>query len=194
MLLHPFSFSCVCMWHAEMRICATSEVRPCLCKQVHVACSHSCRYLHTSDPDFPRRGAYQPRRGSSSNPMLNGCLHYPLPADIDKLLNDAAAEKIREYRADYNNRSCNSISLMPAIASTSGRLHCELVSILFFLPHRETASLQLQEFRTRNTTRTTSVSAALLSAPSSNLRSVTSSPRPPALRINFNIDGSMVLL
>jgi hypothetical protein len=64
--------------------------------------------------------------------MLNGYLHYHLPADIDKPLNDAAAEKIREYRADYNNRSCNSISLMPAIASTTGCLHCELVSILFF--------------------------------------------------------------
>jgi hypothetical protein len=48
------------------------------------------------------------RFGSICNPVLNGHLHYPLPADIDKLLNDAAAGKIREYRADYNNRPSNS--------------------------------------------------------------------------------------
>ncbi len=45
------------------------------------------------------------------------------------------ADKIREYRADYNNRPSNSISFMPAVvhvASTSGCLHCELVRILFF--------------------------------------------------------------
>ena len=41
------------------------------------------------------------RWGSSSNPVLNWKLHYLLPADIDKPLHDAAAEKIREYCADY---------------------------------------------------------------------------------------------
>jgi hypothetical protein len=34
---------------------------------------------------------------------------------------------ITEYRADYNNRPSNSISLMTAVATTSGRLDCELV-------------------------------------------------------------------
>ena len=67
------------------------------------------------------------RWGSCSNPMLNGKLHHPLPVDIDKPLHDTAAEKIRKYRADYNNRPSNSISLMPAVATTSGRLDCELV-------------------------------------------------------------------
>ena len=42
-------------------------------------------------------------------------------------LNEAAADKIRDYRADYNNRPSNAISFMPAVASTSGRLHCEFV-------------------------------------------------------------------
>ena len=32
-------------------------------------------------------------------------LHYPAPADIDKPINEAAAVKIRDYRADYNNRT-----------------------------------------------------------------------------------------
>jgi hypothetical protein len=42
------------------------------------------------------------RFGSSSDPNLNGHLHYP--NDIDRPLNEAAADKIRKYRADYNNK------------------------------------------------------------------------------------------
>jgi len=43
---------------------------------------------------------------------------------------------MREYRADYNNRPSNSISFMSAVASTSRRLHFELVRILFLQDHR----------------------------------------------------------
>jgi hypothetical protein len=88
------------------------------------------------------------RRGTTCNPVSNGNLHYPLLADIDKPLHDATAEKIREYRADYNNRPSHSISFMPAV----------------------------EELSMRNITRTCSVSSALLSTPSSNLRLAKSSP------------------
>jgi hypothetical protein len=74
---------------------------------------------------------------SSSTPLLNGNLHYPLPSDIDQPLNEATY-KIREYRADYNNRPSNYTGFMPAVASTSGRLDCELVRILFLQAHWET--------------------------------------------------------
>jgi hypothetical protein len=63
--------------------------------------------------------------GSSSDPSLNGNLHYP--NDIDRSLIEAADDKIRKYRADYNNNPPDSVSFMPAIASTSGRLHSEFV-------------------------------------------------------------------
>jgi hypothetical protein len=46
--------------------------------------------------------------------------------------------KIRKYRADYNNRPPSAVSFMPAIASTSGRLHSEFVRRLFLQAHRET--------------------------------------------------------
>ncbi len=39
--------------------------------------------------------------GSSSDPSLNGNLNYP--NDIDRSLNEAAADKVRKYRADYKN-------------------------------------------------------------------------------------------
>jgi hypothetical protein len=105
------------------------------------------------------------RFGSSSNPALNGHLHYAAPADIDKPLNEAAADKIRpfltfsknfalysDYGAEYNNRRSKSISYMPAVASTFGRLHCEILRILFLQAHRETHRffLQVQELRLRS--------------------------------------------
>jgi hypothetical protein len=59
------------------------------------------------------------RFGRSSDPSLNGHLHYP--NDLDGPLNEAAADKIRQYRVDYYNRPFNVISFIPAIGSTSGR-------------------------------------------------------------------------
>jgi hypothetical protein len=58
------------------------------------------------------------RFGSCSDPSLNG--HLPYPNDLDGPLNEAAADKIRQCLADYNNRPSNAISFIPAIASTSG--------------------------------------------------------------------------
>ena len=75
------------------------------------------------------------RFGSSSNPDLNGKLHCP--NDMDKSLNEDAADKIRKYRADYNNNPPNAIAFMPAIASKSGRLHSEFIRILFLQAHRD---------------------------------------------------------
>ncbi len=41
------------------------------------------------------------RFGSSTDPNLNGHLHYP--NDIDTSLNEDATEKIRKYHSDYDN-------------------------------------------------------------------------------------------
>jgi hypothetical protein len=76
------------------------------------------------------------RVGSSADPTLNGYLKYP--NNVDQSLNDAAADKIRKYPADYNNRPPSAVSFMPAIVSTSGRLHSEFVRLLFLQAHRET--------------------------------------------------------
>ncbi len=75
-------------------------------------------------------------RASSSDPSINGHLHYP--KDIDRSLNEVDADKIRKYHADYNNNSPNAISFMPAIASMSGRHHCEFMRLLCLQAHRET--------------------------------------------------------
>ena len=70
------------------------------------------------------------RWGSSSDPSINGHLHYP--NDVDRSLNEADTDKIRTYRTDYNNNPPNATSFMSSIASTSGRLHSEFVLLLFF--------------------------------------------------------------
>jgi hypothetical protein len=41
-------------------------------------------------------------------------------------------------RADYDNNPPNTVSFMPAIGSTTGRLHTEFVRLLFLQAHRET--------------------------------------------------------
>jgi hypothetical protein len=78
------------------------------------------------------------RWGSSSDSSLNGHSHYP--NDVDRPLNEAAADIIRAYpdHADYNNRPSNAISFMPAIASTSRGIHSEFMRLLFLQAHRET--------------------------------------------------------
>jgi hypothetical protein len=75
------------------------------------------------------------RVGSSTDPTLNGHLRHP--NNLDQSLNDSASDKIRKYRADYNNNPPSPVSFMPAIASTSGRLHSEFIRLLFLQDHRE---------------------------------------------------------
>ncbi len=76
------------------------------------------------------------RLGRSSDPNLNGHLHYP--NDIDWSLNETVTDKIRKYRVDYNNNPPSVISFMSTIDGTSGRLHSEFVRFLFLQGHRET--------------------------------------------------------
>jgi hypothetical protein len=76
------------------------------------------------------------RIGSSANPELNGTLTHP--NNIDEPLNKAAKDKIRKYRADYNNNPPTAVAFMPAMAGTNGRFHSELIRLLFLQAHRET--------------------------------------------------------
>ena len=56
------------------------------------------------------------RFGSISDPSINGHLHYP--DDLDRPLNESAADKIRQYLPGYNNRPSHVIAFMSNIAST----------------------------------------------------------------------------
>jgi hypothetical protein len=78
------------------------------------------------------------RFGSRSDPSIKGHFHYP--NDIDKSLNKVPPDKIRKYRADYNNNPPNTVFFMSPIPSKSGRLHSEFIRPLFLQSHRETDS------------------------------------------------------
>jgi hypothetical protein len=103
------------------------------------------------------------RVGSSADPTLNGHLKYP--NNLDQSLNDAAVDKIRKYRADYNNRPPSVISFMRLLLLV--RVGGYIVNLLDFYSYRIigklTAFLQLQEFSQRKHNVSCSTSATWLS-------------------------------
>ncbi len=132
------------------------------------------------------------RVGSRTDHNLNGHLKYP--NNFDQSLNDTAADKVRKYRPDYNNRSPSVVSFMTAIASTSGRLHSEFVRLLFLQAHRETdrlfaasGVLSAQSDRGFYHLRRAAVSAQLKSKVGLVLA------KAAALRITLNLDGSPII-
>ena len=58
-------------------------------------------------------------------------LDLRIPNNIDQSLNDAAADKIRKYRADYNNRTPSAVSFIPDIGTTV-RVGGYIVNLLDF--------------------------------------------------------------
>ena len=131
------------------------------------------------------------RFGNSSDPSLNGNLHYP--NNIDTSLNETAVDKIRKYRADYNNNPSNTVSFMTAIVSTSGRLHSEFVRLLFLQSHRETdrffaaSGIQLaQHDRGQFHFRRAAFASQLKS------RVGLALAKAAALRITLNLDGAPI--
>jgi len=129
------------------------------------------------------------RFGSSSDPNLNGKLHYP--NDIDRSLNEVATDKIRKYRSDFNNNPPNAISFMSAIASTSGRLHSEFIRLLFLQAHRETdrffAASGVQSAQSNMGAFFHFRRAAFSSLLKSRVGSILA--KAAALRITLNLDG-----
>ncbi len=130
------------------------------------------------------------RVGGSTDPTLNGHLKYP--NNLDQSLNDAASEKIRKYRADYN-RPPSVVSFMPPIPSTSGRLHSEFVRLLFLQTHRET-----DRFFATSGAQTTQTQRGMFhfrrAAFDQQLKSKVglALAKAAALRINLNIDGAPI--
>jgi hypothetical protein len=57
------------------------------------------------------------------------------PDNPDQILESAAADKIRSYRdPDQRNRQ---VAFLPACMSTSGRIHGELLRLIFFLSNKQ---------------------------------------------------------
>jgi hypothetical protein len=80
------------------------------------------------------------------------------PQDLDAPLRLAAQRKINSYRQQYADNQ--HISFLPAIMSTSTRMHGEFLRILFLQAHRETEAHLPLECHRNATNRTRSVSSA----------------------------------
>jgi hypothetical protein len=74
------------------------------------------------------------RFGSSSHVQQNGSLSHP--QDLDGPMRVAAQRKTNAYRQTYADNQ--NISLLPAIMSTSNRMHGEFLRLLFLQAHRGT--------------------------------------------------------
>ncbi len=97
------------------------------------------------------------RFGSSSHVQQKGMLCHN--KDIDAPLCLAAQRKINNYRQQYDDNQ--NISFLPANVSTSTRMHCEFLRLLFLQAHWETEShLLLMECHRNTTTRTRFVSSS----------------------------------
>ena len=131
------------------------------------------------------------RVGSSADPAINGHLCYP--NNLDKSLNDTTADKIRKYRADYNNNPPTVVSFMPAITSTSGRLHNEFIRLLFLQTHRETDRF-FADSGVQSVQSDRGFFHFLCVVFSSMLKSRVSNilAKAAALRINLNLDGAPI--
>ena len=92
------------------------------------------------------------RFGSSTRVQQNGALSHP--QDLDAPLCLAAQRKINSYRQHYADNQ--NISFLPAIMTTSSRMHGEFLRLLFLQAHRETTAhfhatgLPLQQNRSDN--------------------------------------------
>ena len=72
--------------------------------------------------------------GSAANPAQNGTLRHP---GINLVLSHRALEKVDKYRAGYAAQdSCR--ALLPAVVSTSGRIHGEFLRLLCLLADNKT--------------------------------------------------------
>ena len=92
------------------------------------------------------------RFGGSSDPSLNGNLHYP--NDIDRSLNEAAADKIRTYGNITLTIITMPLALSPLYLLLLVRLGGYIVNLSDFYSYRFigklTVFLQFQEFSQRN--------------------------------------------
>ena len=97
---------------------------------------------------------------SSIHVQQNGLLTHP--QDLDGPLRVAAQRKINAYRQQYADNQ--NISFLPAIVSTSCRMHGEFLRPIFLQAHRETEAHFNAAGMSSQNYQTDSVTSAMLSS------------------------------
>jgi hypothetical protein len=130
------------------------------------------------------------RYGSSSHPLQNGRLTHP--SDVDAPRQIAAQRKINSYRQQYADNQ--NISFLPAITSTSTRMHGKFWHLIFLQAHRETEA----HFTATGMPSQLNQSDSFLFKRAAFFQSLKSkvglaTANVAALRINFNVEGCSIL-
>ena len=104
--------------------------------------------------------------------------------------NQAAQRKVQKYRNAYANY--HTISFLPAITSTSTRMHAEFLRLIFLQAHRETEDYF--RFTGVSAQQTTDMFRYRRAAFYSGLKSKVGliAAKTAALRVNMNTDGCLL--
>jgi hypothetical protein len=135
------------------------------------------------------------REGGTKTLSKHSTSHWQLgslshPQDLDGPMRVAAQRKTNAYRQTYANNQ--NISFLPAIMSTSNRMHREFLRLLFLQAHRETKAHaagmpsqrnQSESFRFKR--------AAFYQGLKSKV--VLAAAKSAALRINLNVQGCSIV-
>jgi hypothetical protein len=139
-------------------------------------------------------------KGTGHNGQTQGQLRNP--DNPDHILESAAADKIRNYRDTY--RRNRHVAFLPACMSTSGRIHGELLRLIFFISNKQAEDYfealgyhpHSQEFchrrgvffqQNRGTIgMACAQSVALRGAPTTARRHVAAPRRPPPLHMAYD--------
>jgi hypothetical protein len=128
--------------------------------------------------------------GSSSHPLQNGRLTHL--QDVDAPLHIAAERKMNSFsQQDTDNQN---ISFLPAIISTSTRMHGEFLRLLFLQAHRETEA----HFTATGMSSQRNQSDSFLFKRAASYQGLNSkvglaAAKVAALRINLNVEGCGVV-
>jgi gamma-glutamylcyclotransferase (GGCT)/AIG2-like uncharacterized protein YtfP len=108
------------------------------CIRSHKTRAHNlvqdCLISLASDTDFKATNRVPTIDGNAANQSLNGTLRH---ADINHVLSHRAQEKINKYRAGYAALDVRR-AFLPAVVSTSGRIHGDLLRLLYLLADNKT--------------------------------------------------------
>ena len=102
------------------------------------------------------------------------------PDNPDLILESAAADKIRNYRDTY--RRNRHVAFLPACMSTSGRIHGELLRLIFFISNKR----RLLPANRGTIGMACAQAVALRGAPTTARRRVAAPRRPPPLHMAYD--------
>jgi hypothetical protein len=127
--MRPLPCMAICRNTTTWRVASTtSRFLPC-----RVSVGHNPALAPFSNVPCPCHWYFMGGEGAWDHGQTQGQLRNP--DNPDHILESAAADKIRNYRDTY--RRNRHVAFLPACMSTSGRIHGELLRLIFFISNKQ---------------------------------------------------------